>query len=466
MPILDKMQQNNEPDDSGEGEGESNGSSWDNVPTERKKRFHERPKFVPSRQGHRQISIAALVERIADQFREENTPDDTAVRAAKTRADRAKLLRPVIDYVLTVESVTPDESAKAEIARQAYSEIFGFGPLDQYIEDPDVTTISIDGRDDLSVRYQHGELEPVKPIFDDQDHLQETTQRLLKAADATLREDIPIVEAGFTAESGRLVSLSVAGPPVSFSLNLDIRLHPAQPPTLDSLIERGTLTQRTADLLTAIVRSQHGFAVVGQPESGKTMTLSALLTQLPDPASAVAVERTGELHLPEDMHRATVQWAPGVGLEGVTFGEQIERQIEENNYQTIVLDEVRADEPKSIGPLLTAENPPRLIWSFRGPPDSKRLYSALGMLARRATNSQDEGLVSELFRRLPFVISVRRLRGRIELREVGEWIYPDGAVSAQYHALTTTEDGEITLTGEKPVRPLALDNGFWGAGAS
>lgn len=463
MPILDKMQQNNQPDDDNQN-GKKQPIDWDNVPTEKKERFHERPQFVTSREGRRQISIAALVERIADQFHAENTPDDSAVRAAQTRATRAKLLMPVVDYVLTVESAAPDEDTKGEIVQRAYSAIFGFGPLDTYLNDPDITTISIEGKDDLSVRYGHDDLQSTNPIFNDEDHLKTIAGRLLKSAGAALREDMPIVEAGFQSEGGRFVSLSVVAPPVTFALNLDIRLHPLDAPTLTGLVERGTLTEQAVTLLRAIIQSEHGFMVVGQPESGKTMTLSALLAELPNPEHAVAVERTGELHLPDAITRATVQWANGVGLDGISFGEQIVAQAEEETYQTIILDEVRADEPEGIAPLLAEDDPPRQVWSFRGPPDSQRLYNALAMLARRATAGQDENVVSHLFRRLPFVISMRRRAGRIELREIGEWHYPKTANAAQYRPLLTMTDGETTLHDETPAHTLpGLDESFWKA---
>jgi Flp pilus assembly CpaF family ATPase len=458
MPLLDKMSRNNTPDDSN-GKGHDSGIDLSSLmPKPKPKR--EEPQFFPAHGGRRQISYVALIERIQEQFEAENTPDNSVVRAARTRTGRLQLLLPVIDYVLAVESVMLDDETKAEIIQTAYSEIFGFGPLDQFIDDERVTTVTVEGAEKVAVRYGQGDLERIPPIFESESHLRVVVDRLLAEANAVLQDNMPLIEAGLRTEGGRFMSLSVAAPPISILTNLDMRLHPVEPPTFETLTERNTLTDDGAALLRALMHSSYGVMVVGQPESGKTMTLSAMLTELPNPHEAVAVERTGEMHLPDGMAQAVVHWAEDAA-DVVTFGAQIQAQLKQG-YKVMVLDEVRADEPFTIAPLLTVENPPRLIWSFRGAPDEKRLTSALGMLARRANAMLGEELVRKLFERMPFVVTVRRLRGTVELRGVGEWYYPEGSDSVRLRTLLKTMNGETFTTGEKPSRPLpGLGDDFW-----
>lgn len=457
MPIIDKMNQNNTPDD--------DSSEWKPPKQEPKKeRPRPVPRFVDARAGRRQISLSALVERISDQFYAENTPDDSAVRAAATRSDRIKLLLPVVDYVLGVESVVLDDDGRGDVIRLAYSDIFGFGPLDVLIEDEAVTTIMLEGVSKLSVRRGHGELEPIDLIFEDESQLKEIVGRLLQRSGAILREDLPVIEIGCKADNERFLSISLVAPPAAIDLSLDIRLHPPKAPTLTDYIERGALTPKAAKILAALMASEHGFVLVGQPESGKTMFLSALLGLLPNPKGAVAVERTGELHLPEGMRREVAVWPQNPVDDPVTFGDQIQAESEKDML-VVVLDEVRADEPHTIAPLLTMAQPPRMIWSFRGAPNSKRLLSALGMLARRADVAQGETLAHNLFERLPFVVSLRRLDDRLELREIGEWYYPERAESPSYRTLIENVMGEMDVTGEVPSHALpGLDADFWQAG--
>lgn len=445
MPILDKMYNNEPPDDDPK-------RSQDDIKLDRTTR-RPQPKFLSASQGRRQVSLAALVERITDQFRAEYPPRVPELLAAQTRTDRLKLLRPVVDYVVNVESMMLDSDEFADVVRIAYSEIFGFGPLDRLIDDPTITTITLEGDTRISVRHGHGELEQMDPIFEDKSQFREIVGRLLQRSGAVLLDNLPLIEVGCLAENGRFLSISVAAPPITFELSLDIRLHPLEAPTLTGLVERGTMTDEALRLLMAIVQSEHGFMVVGQPESGKTMTLSAMLAALPNPEQSVAVERTGEIHLPASMTRFIAEWPQKSSDDGVTFGEQIDAQ-RDKGYQTIVLDEVRADEPHSIAPLLKMEIAPRMIWSFRGAPDSKRLVASLGMLARRGDIANGEMLVRNLFERIPFVISVRRLNSQIQIREVGEWYYVDGIETVRYRPLLENVMGEMALTGKKPSHPL------------
>jgi hypothetical protein len=198
--------------------------------------------------------------------------------------------------------------------------------------------------------------------------------------------------------------------------------------------------------------------VVGDVESGKTMLLSMLAQLLPDPQGAIAVERAGELRLPDGVRRLTARWPSG-DEPGITFGEQISVALSQQPT-CIILDEVRSDEPAMIAPLLRDDPVPRQIWSFRGPFDVKRLRNALSMLARRADMSQTEVMVEALYRRLPFVITVWRAHGRLALYSVGEWQYR-GLEYPDFVLLMNRRDGQIQITGERPAQVLDLPDSFW-----
>jgi hypothetical protein len=146
---------------------------------------------------------------------------------------------------------------------------------------------------------------------------------------------------------------------------------------------------------------------------------------------------------------------------GITFGQQIDAQLTQG-YHTMVLDEVRADEPHTIASLLAMDAPPRMIWSVRASPDSKRLRAALGMLARRGDEANGEVLVRNLFERIPFVVSLRRLDGEVQLREIGEWYYVPDDESVRYRSLIQHTMGEVFTTGETPDHNLpGIEGDFW-----
>jgi Flp pilus assembly CpaF family ATPase len=416
------------------------------------------PELISGRLGTRLYSMAALLERIVTAFNEEHADDSTALREAVTRGQRLHLILETTDYVLAVESVLLGQDEKADLIRRAYGELFGYGPLEALFADESITTIALDGENHVAVRHRHSELTELPPLFDSRDHLRRILGRLLRDAGTELRDDQPIVETGLIID-GRPVALNLMLPPISIRSTVDMRLHPRQPVMLDDLVAGGMMSGATARLLWALTHSPYGVIVVGDAESGKTTLLNALAHVLPMGQKIVSVERAGELRLPPDSEQFVVRWAAGDDT-GATFGDQVEAALT-RSADVLLLDEVRADAPLTIAPLLYSAAAPRQIWTFRGVPDAKRLQASLGMLARRANIMLGEDLVYALYDRLPFVVTVARIQERLQIFSVAEWQpnptsdYPDYVMLMQYR------DGEARSTGKRPVRPLDLPDTFW-----
>jgi hypothetical protein len=256
------------------------------------------------------------------------------------------------------------------------------------------------------------------------------------------------------------VCVNVVAPPITLQLTADIRVHPKTPPSLEHLVTQGFMTANAAEFLRALMSSPHGAMIVGDTESGKTTLLSVLSQLLPTPETTTAVERAGELRLPTGVRRLVTRWAVGEQA-GVSFGAQIGAALE-GQPTCILLDEVRADEPTAITPLLASTECTRQLWSFRGTAEVKRLQSALGMLARRADMAHGEAMAAALYKRLPFVITVRQRESSLQLHSIGEWQFRDNADYPTYTLLMERRDGELVTTGAVPMHTLALSATFWG----
>jgi Flp pilus assembly CpaF family ATPase len=415
------------------------------------------PQFIPAQMGRRLISLNALVERIEAAFIE--AYDGTQeLREADTMAKRLKLVLETTDYIMSVESAQLSEREKAAIVYRVQSNLFSYGPLDSLFLDNRITTISLEGANQASVRYGHDELVSLGSIFQSADHFKRVIKRLMMDAGAELRDDHPYMEVGLKV-GDRPVCVNLVAPPVAFQLTADIRVHPASLPTWDDLIASDFLTEQAVTLLKALMTSPHGLLIVGESESGKTTLLSLLAGVLPDPARTIAVERAGELRLPEGTERLEVKW-PLENQPGLTFGEQIQQALDKKPA-CILLDEVRSDEPLMIAPLLQMPDAPRQIWSFRGAIFAKRLQSSLGMLARRADTAGGELLVKALYERLPFVATVSRVGGKLRLWSIGEWQFKHSPDYPTYTLLMQVTEGRLRFTGERPMRPLELPSQFW-----
>lgn len=416
------------------------------------------PQFLSTTPGLRQFSLGALVERIISHFAEEFPADSTALAAADTTSKKLALVRDVTDYVLNVESVVVAREEKAAVIGRAYAEIFSYGPLDELLLDQRITTISLDGADKVAVRYGHGDLTALPPLFEDEGHMRRILRRLLADAGAELRADLPYLEVGLKAGE-RLVCINLVTPMLSFQYTADIRLHPLVPITLADLVVSRFMTTQALTMLRALMASPHGVIVAGDTESGKTTLLNALLNVLPQPQGTVVVERAGELRLPAVVHALRTKWPLG-DAAGVSFGAQIQPALALKPV-CLVLDEVRADEPESIAPLLTKPDMPRQVWVFRSSPDPKRLRSALGMLARRASPDDPEEAVSALYTRLPFVVTLcfNRAEGRLLLRSIAEW--QTNAGTAEWVELLARDGDSLVVTGQRAQHSLDLPPDFW-----
>ncbi len=415
------------------------------------------PQFIPAQMGRRLISLNAMAERIEAAFIEEYEGTEE-LREADTSAKRLKLVLQTTNYILTTESAQLSQREKSALVYRVQSNLFSYGPLDSLFMDDNITTISLEGADQVSVRYGHDELVSLGPLFQSTDHLRKVIKRLLIDAKAELREDQPYIETGLMV-GNRPVSVSLVFPPVAYQLTADIRVHPQKQPSWDNLVDSDFVTQKAAVLLQELVASPYGLLIVGEPESGKTTLLSLLANTLPEPSRTISVERAGELRLPLGMERLMVQWPVG-NQSGVSFGEQINQALDKNPA-CILLDEVRSDEPLTIAPLLQKPDAPRQIWSFRGTIFAKRLQSSLGMLARRADMGGGEALVKALYERLPFVITVSRVNNNLRLWSIGEWQFKHSPDYPTYTILMQVSEGQLQLTGERPTRELELPNDFW-----
>lgn len=416
------------------------------------------PEFLTGRMGTRRFSIKALQERIINAFIDEHGRDSVALKSAQTPAQRYSLILATANYVIGVESIMVSDAEKAEIVRQVYAELFTFGPLDKLFLDETITTITFEGADKVSVRHGHGELTAINPIFEDTEHMNRIVKRLLREADADISAEQPLIETGFEV-GGRRVSLNIASPPITYLLSADIRLHPIHPISLMDMVTNGIIQKQAYDVLIALAKSPHGVMIVGETESGKTTLLGALLEHIPSEV-LVSVERAGELRLPNGGLQLVVRWKTDDHI-GITFGERVHEGLSKNP-SVLVLDEVRADDPDSIAPLLTEHPTPRLLWAFRGTTNSKRLIAALGILARKSNPADGDMAVRRLYERLPFVVGIRRSEGKLSLTHISEWQFPDGSEYPNYVELLARGWDGVELTGKKPMKPLDLPEHFWG----
>ncbi len=352
------------------------------------------PKVVRSRSGGRIYTLNALRERIEAQFSEEIAGRDDILADAGDEAGLRALLLESANYVLAVESVYLSREEKAQLLDQAYANLFGFGPLEPYLDDETLTEITIDGPDHIHARRGFGRLERLPVFFDDAAHLRRTVDRALATQGAKLVDWNYFLEIGVTLHR-RPARLGLIAPPISPQLQVELRLHPRAPRTLDDLIAGGVLTREAARMIADHIAAGRGLLIIGDVGAGKTTLLNALCPAFT--GRAVAVQRAAELRLPGSVE-ARVQIAPSDEDPGANFGAQVEAVLSEAEAPDwLILDEVRDDAAKAAWAALAAgAERPRCAWVFRGDPAPDRVRSALSMSLRRAQPAIDQGELNRL----------------------------------------------------------------------
>ena len=407
--------------------------------------------IVPGRGGRPSFSLEALRELVQSQFHAETAHRPDILRDLTTESERRALVREVTEYVLAVEAITLSAADKTALIERAYRHLFTFGPLDDALRDDSITEITINGPAVIHVRHGLGSLEPVSAAFDDRDHLGTLIQRLLPG-------DNPFVEAGLVMLN-RTARVSLVAPPISPDYSLTIRLHPARALTLDDLRERfGVLPAEGADLLRAILAADHGLLIVGDVTLGKTTLAGALIPTLY--GTLTAVERAAELDLPPDAVRLTPV-PPADDQPGVGFAEQLGAALD-GSPDWLVVDEIRGDEATPLWDLLAREDAPRCLLVFRGAGQPDRLRSALSMVVRKARPAIEQTAIHRaLAQHLPFVAVLKRTAHGPRLGLIGAWALSPDAEMLDLRPLIALHGEHWAVTGQQPVRDLALPPDFW-----
>ncbi|RJS44839.1 CpaF family protein [Nocardioides cavernaquae] len=224
-----------------------------------------------------------------------------------------------------------------QITKEITDDILGYGPIEPYLSDPEVTEVMVNGPDKVFVE-RKGRLTQVDAHFDDDNHLRRIIDKIVSRIGRRVDESSPMVDARLP--DGSRVNAVV--PPLAIDGSaLTIRKFSADPFTVDDLITFGSLSRRTADFLDACVRGKLNIVVSGSTGAGKTTTLNVLSSFIPMDERIVTIEDAAELQLHQD-HVVRLESRPP-NIEGK--GEISIRDLVKNSLRMrpdrIIVGEVR-----------------------------------------------------------------------------------------------------------------------------
>ena len=215
----------------------------------------------------------------------------------------------------------------------------GFGPLQRYLDDPEVEEIWINHPSRVFVA-RNGRHE-LTPVMLDRLQVAELVERMLKTSGRRLDISQPFVDA--LLPGGHRLHVVLDGITRGYSA-VNIRKFVVRAAQLEDLVALGSLTPHAARFLAAAVVAGLNILVSGGTQAGKTTMLNALAAAIPGSQRVVSAEEVFELdfHHPDWVAMQTRQR----GLEGT--GEVRLRELVKESLRMrpsrLIVGEVRAEE--------------------------------------------------------------------------------------------------------------------------
>jgi pilus assembly protein CpaF len=262
-------------------------------------------------------------------------------KLARLNAERAR--QAVSGMILEIAAggkVPFNAVEKERLQSDLLDEVFGLGPLEPLLRDPEISDILVNNPNEVFVE-RRGLLEQLNISFRDERHLMQIIDRIVSAVGRRIDESTPMVDARL-ADGSRVNAiippLALDGPALS------IRRFGRGPISPESLIENQTLSSEMLELLTAAVKARICILISGGTGAGKTTLLNMLSRFIQDGERVITIEDAAELQLShKNLVRLETRMANVEG-EGVVRQRQLLINSLRMRPDRIIIGEVRGEE--------------------------------------------------------------------------------------------------------------------------
>lgn len=246
----------------------------------------------------------------------------------------------LVDMLLDEQRCPLSGPEKQQLLYELMDDIFGLGPLEEFLRDPGISDILVNGPNRIYLE-RNGVLESTDASFRDVEHLMQVIQRIAALVGRRIDESTPMLDARLLDGSrvnAIIPPLSLDGPAVS------IRRFGTCPIHIDGLIEHGTMTNEMAIFLEACIQGRINILISGGTGAGKTTLLNALSQWIPAEHRVVTIEDTAELQLQREHVVRLETRPPNIENKGEVTQRDLLRNSLRMRPDRIIIGEVRGTE--------------------------------------------------------------------------------------------------------------------------
>src|SRR5579885_801819 len=260
----------------------------------------------------------------------------STVQGSKAKQAVAALVQSII-----AESKLPlSASEKERIQSDLLDEVFGLGPLEPLLRDPQISDILVNNKDLVYVE-RGGILQRTDIVFRDDRHILQVIDRIVSKVGRRVDESSPMVDARLPDGSrvnAIIPPLALDGPALS------IRRFGTGPLSAEALVDLKSASPEMLQLLAAAVRARISILISGGTGAGKTTFLNMLSHYIPDSERIITIEDAAELQLAQENIVRLETRPPNVEGQGAIRQRQLLINCLRMRPDRIIIGECRGEE--------------------------------------------------------------------------------------------------------------------------
>lgn len=328
-----------------------------------------------------------------------------------------------------------------ELLRVMCDDLRGYGPLQKYLDDDDVTEIMVNSFNEVYIE-RAGEVERVEtPLFASEDDVMKIINRIATQRGRRCDAAQPMMDARLL--DGSRVN-AIIPPLARFGNALTIRKFPKNRMTAADLIEMGSADMDMINFLASAVEARCNILVSGGTGAGKTTLLNILAGYIPYDQRVITIEDTAELQLEvEDWVSLEARNANSDGSGEINIHQLVVNSLR-MRPDRIIVGECRSDEAIEMLQAMNTGHDGSLTTVHAN--DTRSAFLRLGTMVQAASNLSMENINLQISSAIQLVVQIKRYMDGT--RKISEILALKGGLEGQTIVSTPLFAYEQTGIGE------------------